>query len=57
MIPGEHSFIMKKGISLKGWDGLIVGSPAENGNYILDVKGLTFYERVIKDRSSITLLK
>ncbi len=47
----------EKGISLKGWDGLIGGSPAENGNYILDVKGLTFYGRVIKKRSSITLLK
>jgi gliding motility-associated-like protein len=47
----------EKGISLKGWDGLIAGSPAENGNYILDVKGLTFYERMVKDRSSITLLK
>ena len=47
----------EKGISLKGWDGLIAGSPAENGNYILDVKGLTFYQRMVKDRSSITLLK
>ena len=47
----------EKGISLKGWDGLISGSSAENGNYILDVKGLTFYDRVIKERSSITLLK
>jgi gliding motility-associated-like protein len=47
----------EKGISLKGWDGLIGGNPAENGNYILDVKGLTFYDRVVKERSSITLLK
>ena len=47
----------EKGIDLKGWNGNIKGSPAENGNYVMVVKGLTFYNKEIITTSPLTLLK
>ncbi len=47
----------EKELTLKGWDGFLRGKPSENGNYIMYVKGLTFYNREIKESSPITLLK
>jgi gliding motility-associated-like protein len=45
------------GLNLKGWDGLIRGKPAENGNYVMFVKGITFYQKEISESSPVTLLK
>jgi gliding motility-associated-like protein len=47
----------EKGVDLKGWNGNIKGSPAENGNYVMVVKGLTFYNKEIITTSPLTLLK
>jgi len=47
----------EEGINLKGWNGLISGKPAENGNYIMFVRGITFYGKEIIKSSSVTLLK
>mgnify|MGYP000527676205 CR=1 FL=1 len=47
----------EKELTLEGWDGFLRGKPSENGNYIMYVKGLTFYNREIKESSPITLLK
>ncbi|ARV15350.1 PKD domain-containing protein [Polaribacter sp. SA4-12] len=51
------SVYYEKGINLNGWNGVIKGLPAENGNYIMVVKGLTFYKKEIIKTSPITLLK
>ena len=47
----------EKGTSLKGWDGTINNTPAENGNYIMVVKGITFYNKDITTSTPVTLLK
>ena len=47
----------EKGTTLKGWDGLIKGEQAANGNYIMVVKGLTFYKKDITSTTPVTLLK
>jgi gliding motility-associated-like protein len=47
----------EKGTTLKGWDGLIKGEQAANGNYIMVVKGLTFYKKEITSTTPVTLLK
>ena len=47
----------EKGSTLKGWNGTIKNTPAENGNYIMVVKGLTFYQKEIKSTTPVTLLK
>ncbi|WP_343328811.1 PKD domain-containing protein [Polaribacter staleyi] len=44
-------------LELKGWDGTIKGKLAENGNYIMLVKGLTFYNTEITSSTPITLIK
>jgi gliding motility-associated-like protein len=47
----------EEGVNLKGWNGLINGKPAENGNYVMFVRGTTFYEKEIIKSSPVTLLK
>jgi gliding motility-associated-like protein len=47
----------EKGTSLKGWDGTINNTPAENGNYIMVVNGITFYKKNITTSTPVTLLK
>mgnify|MGYP000259348022 CR=1 FL=1 len=47
----------EKNTNLKGWNGNIKGLPAENGNYIMVVKGVTFYTKEITATSPLTLLK
>ena len=47
----------EKGETIKGWDGTIKEKPAENGNYLMIVKGVTFYEKEITETKSVTLLK
>ena len=47
----------EEGTSLEGWNGLIRDIPAENGNYILYVKGFTFNGKEITQSKSITLIK
>ena len=47
----------EKGTVLKGWDGTVNNTPAENGNYIMVVQGSTFYNKSITTSSPITLLK
>jgi len=40
-----------------GWDGFIKGLPAENGNYVIVIKGLTFYKGEIIETVPFTLIK
>ena len=47
----------EEGTSLEGWNGFINEKPAENGNYIMYVNGITFFGQEIKKSTSITLLK
>ena len=47
----------EEGIDLKGWNGLIGGKPAENGNYVMLVSGITFFKKQITKSLPITLLK
>ena len=47
----------EEGIDLKGWNGFVGNKPAENGNYVMVVKGITFYEKEIIKSSPVTLLK
>jgi large repetitive protein len=47
----------EEGISLAGWDGSIRNTPAENGNYLMIVKALTFNGNKITESKSITLIK
>uniref|UniRef100_UPI00404765CC PKD-like domain-containing protein n=1 Tax=Flavobacterium sp. TaxID=239 RepID=UPI00404765CC len=47
----------EEGLELNGWDGLLKGVDAENGNYIMVVKGTSFYGRKINETTPITLLK
>ena len=47
----------EEGTSLEGWNGLIRNVPAENGNYIMYVKGFTFNGKEIVQNKSITLIK
>ena len=47
----------EKNLELNGWDGTIKGLPAENGNYVMVVKGNTFYEKEIITITALTLLK
>jgi gliding motility-associated-like protein len=47
----------EEGLNIKGWNGLIGDKPAENGNYIMVVNGMTFYQKEITKSSPIILLK
>ncbi|MDG1404361.1 gliding motility-associated C-terminal domain-containing protein, partial [Polaribacter sp.] len=47
----------EKGLNFNGWNGLIKGLPAENGNYVMVVKGLTFYKGVVIETAPFTLIK
>ena len=47
----------EEGSELNGWNGMIGNRPAENGNYVMVVKGITFYDREVTNSSPITLLK
>ncbi|WP_189663106.1 PKD domain-containing protein [Polaribacter sp. IC073] len=47
----------EKGTNLNGWNGTIKGQPAENGNYVMVVRGLTFYKKEITTSTPLTLLK
>lgn len=47
----------EKGTSLNGWNGNIKNTPAENGNYIMVVKGIVFYNKEISSYTPVTLLK
>ena len=43
--------------TLEGWDGNINGTPAENGNYIIVVEGITYNGTVLNLNGPITLIK
>ena len=47
----------EKGTNLKGWDGSLRDKPVENGNYVMIVKGRTFYNREIITTTTVTLIK
>jgi gliding motility-associated-like protein len=47
----------EKSTTPDGWDGVIKGLPAENGNYVMLVNGLTFYGKEIIETTPLTLLK
>jgi PKD repeat protein len=47
----------EKNLNFMGWDGLIKGLPAENGNYVIVIKGLTFYKGEIIETLPFTLIK
>ena len=42
---------------LTGWDGLINGKPAENGNYILVVRAVSISGKNIEINGPVTLVK
>jgi gliding motility-associated-like protein len=47
----------EEGLGLKGWDGSINEKEAENGNYVLAVKGVTFYGEEITLNAAITMIR
>uniref|UniRef100_UPI003F6AD33D PKD domain-containing protein n=1 Tax=Polaribacter sp. TaxID=1920175 RepID=UPI003F6AD33D len=47
----------EKGTELKGWDGTLKDTTVENGNYVMVVNGITFYDKPISTSTPITLLK
>lgn len=47
----------EKSLNFNGWNGLINGLPVENGNYVMVVKGLTFYKGLIIETTPFTLIK
>ena len=47
----------EEGLDLKGWNGFADDKPAENGNYVMLVKGMTFFGKEIIISSPVTLLK
>lgn len=47
----------EKGEVLKGWDGVIKGTNAENGNYYCKVSAETFYGTIINADTPFTLIK
>ncbi|WP_445749915.1 PKD domain-containing protein, partial [Polaribacter sp.] len=56
-IWGTLVYTEKGTTTLNGWDGNVKGKPAENGNYVMIVKGTTFYGKEISANTSITLIK
>ena len=42
---------------LIGWDGILEGRKAENGNYLMVVKGVTIYQENINRQGVFTLLR
>ncbi len=51
------SVYYEKAQSFKGWDGKIDGTYAENGNYVLVVKGTTFYGKEVTETTPLILLR
>ena len=47
----------EEGLRLEGWNGINGKYPAQNGSYVLVVKGITFYDKEVVNSSPITLLK
>ena len=47
----------EEGLDLKGWNGFAGDKPAENGNYVMLVKGVTFFGKEVLISSPVTLLK
>lgn len=47
----------EKGESIRGWDGTIKGSGAENGNYFFKVIATTFYGGEVRQDGTLTLIK
>lgn len=45
------------GESIRGWDGTVKGSGAENGNYFFKVIAITFYGGEVKQDGTLTLIK
>ena len=41
----------------RGWDGIINGKPAESGNYIMIISGVTLYGKEVVKNIPITLIK
>ena len=48
MILGEGLFILRRGNSLRGWDGTIRNKQTENGTIITDLKLKPFTEMRLK---------
>jgi len=44
-------------VDLTGWDGILKGKEAENGNYLLVVKGVSIYQEEINRQGVFTLLR
>ena len=44
-------------LELAGWDGTLDGTLAENGNYLIVVKGTTIYNEEINLRGVFVLLR
>ena len=42
---------------LIGWNGILEGREAENGNYLMVVKGVSIYQQEINRQGVFTLLR
>jgi len=47
----------EEGLELKGWDGMLKGDYAENGNYVMVVRTISFYGKKITETTPVTLLR
>lgn len=47
----------ESGINIKGWNGKVKDSEAENGNYYFKLTGKTFYNHTITEKGAFTLIK
>ena len=47
----------EKGATLEGWNGIINGKKAENGDYVMAIKATVFYGKVIERSGPVTLIK
>ena len=48
---------VESGEDIYGWNGLIDGKMAENGNYIIVVKATTLFGEIINLNGPITLIR
>jgi len=47
----------EEGLELKGWDGMLKGTYAENGNYVMVVRTISFYGKKITETTPVTLVR
>ena len=57
MTPSVHYYMLNLTGEIYGWDGLINGRPAENGNYIIVVRAVSLYGQEIELNGPVTLVR